>query len=170
MLPTADAMTRTAPTTLSADTWALFRRNRLALAGLVYLSWLGPEGLREVGETCMALVEHAKERLGQLMQVQGKDHTQVTDAGLRDLAALEHLTHLVLKEAKVTDATAKATIGAPGGWPRSWPSGSTRSSSRRRSACESRHRASTRRRSRCSASSASAEGWPTPSRSAARRR
>jgi glycine dehydrogenase subunit 1 len=36
----------------------------LALAGLTYLSWLGPEGLREVGETCMALAEHAKERLG----------------------------------------------------------------------------------------------------------
>jgi glycine dehydrogenase subunit 1 len=36
----------------------------LALGGLVYLSWLGPEGLKEVGETCMALAEHAKERLG----------------------------------------------------------------------------------------------------------
>jgi glycine dehydrogenase subunit 1 len=36
----------------------------LALAGLVYLSWLGPEGLRELGETCMALAGHAKERLG----------------------------------------------------------------------------------------------------------
>jgi glycine dehydrogenase subunit 1 len=36
----------------------------LALAGLVYLSWLGPEGLREVGETCMALAELAKVRLG----------------------------------------------------------------------------------------------------------
>ena len=36
----------------------------LALAGLVYLSWLGPQGLREVGETCMALGEYAKERLG----------------------------------------------------------------------------------------------------------
>jgi glycine cleavage system P protein (glycine dehydrogenase) subunit 1 len=36
----------------------------LALAGLVYLSWLGPEGLRDVGETCMALAEHAKERIG----------------------------------------------------------------------------------------------------------
>ncbi len=35
----------------------------LALAGLVYLSWLGPQGLREVGETCMALGEYAKERL-----------------------------------------------------------------------------------------------------------
>jgi glycine dehydrogenase subunit 1 len=36
----------------------------LALGGLVYLSWLGPEGLREVGEACIALAEHAKERLG----------------------------------------------------------------------------------------------------------
>jgi glycine dehydrogenase subunit 1 len=35
----------------------------LALAGLVHLSWLGPQGLREVGETCMALAEYAKERL-----------------------------------------------------------------------------------------------------------
>jgi glycine dehydrogenase subunit 1 len=35
----------------------------LALAGLIYLSWLGPQGIREVGETCMALAEHAKERL-----------------------------------------------------------------------------------------------------------
>jgi glycine dehydrogenase subunit 1 len=35
----------------------------LALAGLVYLSWLGPQGLREVGETCMSLCEYAKTRL-----------------------------------------------------------------------------------------------------------
>jgi glycine dehydrogenase subunit 1 len=35
----------------------------LALAGLVYLSWLGPQGLREVGELCLALAEYAKERL-----------------------------------------------------------------------------------------------------------
>ncbi len=35
----------------------------LALAGLVYLSWLGPQGLREVGETCTALAAYAKERL-----------------------------------------------------------------------------------------------------------
>ena len=35
----------------------------LALAGLIYLSWLGPQGLREIGETCMALARHAKERL-----------------------------------------------------------------------------------------------------------
>jgi glycine dehydrogenase subunit 1 len=36
----------------------------LALAGLVHLSWLGPEGLREVGETCLALGAYARERLG----------------------------------------------------------------------------------------------------------
>jgi glycine dehydrogenase subunit 1 len=36
----------------------------LALAGLVTLSWLGPQGLREVGETCMALADYAKERVG----------------------------------------------------------------------------------------------------------
>src|SRR5207342_3775253 len=36
----------------------------LALAGLVYLSWLGPQGLREVGETCMGLAAYAKEAIG----------------------------------------------------------------------------------------------------------
>jgi glycine dehydrogenase subunit 1 len=36
----------------------------LALGGLVYLSWLGPQGLRELGETCMGLSAYAKERLG----------------------------------------------------------------------------------------------------------
>jgi glycine dehydrogenase subunit 1 len=36
----------------------------LALAGLVHLSWLGPQGLRELGETCVSLGEYAKERLG----------------------------------------------------------------------------------------------------------
>src|SRR6186713_21445 len=35
----------------------------LALAGLVHLTWLGPQGLRELGETCMALSAYAKERL-----------------------------------------------------------------------------------------------------------
>jgi glycine dehydrogenase subunit 1 len=35
----------------------------LALSGLVYLTWLGPQGLRELGETCMALSQYAKERL-----------------------------------------------------------------------------------------------------------
>ncbi len=36
----------------------------LALAGLVQLSWLGPQGLREVGETCMSLGAYAKDQLG----------------------------------------------------------------------------------------------------------
>ena len=33
----------------------------LALAGLATLSWLGPEGLREVGETCLALSHYVRE-------------------------------------------------------------------------------------------------------------
>jgi glycine dehydrogenase subunit 1 len=36
----------------------------LALAGLVYLSWLGPQGLVELGETCMGLAAYAKEAIG----------------------------------------------------------------------------------------------------------
>ena len=35
----------------------------LALGGLVYLSWLGPQGLRELAETCMALSSYARQRL-----------------------------------------------------------------------------------------------------------
>src|SRR3982751_6932223 len=35
----------------------------LALAGLVHLSLLGPQGLRELGETCMALAQYAKNAL-----------------------------------------------------------------------------------------------------------
>jgi glycine dehydrogenase subunit 1 len=35
----------------------------LALAGLVHLSWLGPQGLQELGETCMSLGSYAKSRL-----------------------------------------------------------------------------------------------------------
>jgi glycine dehydrogenase subunit 1 len=35
----------------------------LALAGLATLSWLGPEGLREVGEECLALAHYARERV-----------------------------------------------------------------------------------------------------------
>jgi len=35
----------------------------LALAGLVHLSLLGPQGLRETGETCLALAQYAKEAL-----------------------------------------------------------------------------------------------------------
>jgi glycine cleavage system P protein (glycine dehydrogenase) subunit 1 len=36
----------------------------LALGGLVYLSWLGPQGLRELGEACMGLAAYAKQRIG----------------------------------------------------------------------------------------------------------
>ncbi|HET7567461.1 MAG TPA: aminomethyl-transferring glycine dehydrogenase subunit GcvPA [Gaiellaceae bacterium] len=35
----------------------------LALGGLVYLTWLGPQGLRELGETCLSLAAYAKQRL-----------------------------------------------------------------------------------------------------------
>ena len=35
----------------------------LALGGLVYLTWLGPQGLRELGETCLSLAAYAKRRL-----------------------------------------------------------------------------------------------------------
>ena len=35
----------------------------LALGGLVYLTWLGPSGLRDVGKTCMALAGYARSRL-----------------------------------------------------------------------------------------------------------
>jgi glycine dehydrogenase subunit 1 len=46
----------------------------LALGGLVYLTWLGPQGLRELGETCLSLAAYAKQRL-------------VEDAGLELLFA-----------------------------------------------------------------------------------
>jgi len=35
----------------------------LALGGLITLAWLGPQGLRELGETCMALAAYARDRL-----------------------------------------------------------------------------------------------------------
>jgi glycine dehydrogenase subunit 1 len=35
----------------------------LALGGLIALSWLGPQGLRELGETCMALAAYARETI-----------------------------------------------------------------------------------------------------------
>jgi glycine dehydrogenase subunit 1 len=37
----------------------------LALGGLVYLTWLGPQGLRELGETCLSLAAYAKQRLAE---------------------------------------------------------------------------------------------------------
>ncbi len=36
----------------------------LALGGLITLCWLGPEGLRELGETCAALTAYARDRVG----------------------------------------------------------------------------------------------------------
>ena len=36
----------------------------LAIGGLVYLTWLGPQGLRELGELCSSLAGYAKDRLG----------------------------------------------------------------------------------------------------------
>ena len=36
----------------------------LALGGLMTLCWLGPEGLRELGESCLAVAGYAKERVG----------------------------------------------------------------------------------------------------------
>jgi glycine dehydrogenase subunit 1 len=35
----------------------------LALGGLITLCWLGPEGLRELGESCLALTQYARERV-----------------------------------------------------------------------------------------------------------
>src|SRR5256886_15286284 len=37
----------------------------LALGGLVYLTWLGPQGLRDVGEACLALSAYAKQQLAE---------------------------------------------------------------------------------------------------------
>ncbi len=48
----------------------------LAIGGLVYLTWLGPNGLREVGELCTGLVEYAKERLGTPSAVCGQGNVQ----------------------------------------------------------------------------------------------
>jgi glycine dehydrogenase subunit 1 len=35
----------------------------LALGGLVYLTWLGPQGLRDLGETCLGLAAYARRQL-----------------------------------------------------------------------------------------------------------
>jgi glycine dehydrogenase subunit 1 len=53
----------------------------LALAGLAHLSWLGPQGLREVGETCMALAEYAKERIE--LPLLFPDRTTFKEFGIR---------------------------------------------------------------------------------------
>jgi glycine dehydrogenase subunit 1 len=38
----------------------------MAITAGIYLSWLGPQGIREVGERCMALSRYAAERLGEV--------------------------------------------------------------------------------------------------------
>jgi glycine dehydrogenase subunit 1 len=53
----------------------------LALGGLINLCWLGPEGLRELGETCMALAEHAKDRIG--LPLVFPDRTTFKEFGIR---------------------------------------------------------------------------------------
>jgi glycine dehydrogenase subunit 1 len=35
----------------------------LALGGLVYLTWLGPQGLRELGESCLSLAAYARQQV-----------------------------------------------------------------------------------------------------------
>jgi glycine dehydrogenase subunit 1 len=44
----------------------------LAIGGLVYLTWLGPHGLRELGELCTSLAGYAKDRLGLPLLFPGK--------------------------------------------------------------------------------------------------
>jgi glycine cleavage system P protein (glycine dehydrogenase) subunit 1 len=76
----------------------------LALAGLVHLSWLGPQGLRELGETCLALSRYAKERL--------------SDAGLElvfpEKATFKEFAVRVGRPAKDAISAARATGIHPG--------------------------------------------------------
>jgi glycine cleavage system P protein (glycine dehydrogenase) subunit 1 len=56
----------------------------LAIGGLVYLCWLGPQGLLEVGETCMSLAAHAKARLRDAgFEVLFPDQTTFKEFGVR---------------------------------------------------------------------------------------
>jgi glycine dehydrogenase subunit 1 len=56
----------------------------LALAGLMHLAWLGPQGLKEVGETCLALAERAKERLGEAgIELLFPERTTFKEFGIR---------------------------------------------------------------------------------------
>src|SRR5207302_10466970 len=50
----------------------------LALSGLVYLTWLGPQGLRELGETCLSLGAYAKQRLEEQAGLEPLFATQTT--------------------------------------------------------------------------------------------
>ncbi|HEX7310804.1 MAG TPA: aminomethyl-transferring glycine dehydrogenase subunit GcvPA [Gaiellaceae bacterium] len=53
----------------------------LALQGLVALSWLGPQGLREVGETCMSLAAYAQEKIG--LELLFPERTTFKEFGVR---------------------------------------------------------------------------------------
>jgi glycine dehydrogenase subunit 1 len=71
----------------------------LALAGLVHLCWLGPQGLRELGETCMGLGAYARERLDRELafpdRATFKEHAIRVRGNARDVirAAREHGVH-----------------------------------------------------------------------------
>src|SRR5262249_19009787 len=56
----------------------------LALGGLVYLTWLGPQGLRELGETCMSLAAYAKQELqGAGLELAFSDRTTFKEFAVR---------------------------------------------------------------------------------------
>src|SRR2546421_688495 len=54
----------------------------LALGGLVYLTWLGPQGLRELGETCLSLGAYAKQRLAERAGLEPPFSPQTTFKGV----------------------------------------------------------------------------------------
>ena len=103
----------------------------LALGGLVHLSWLGPQGLREVGETCMALAEYAKERLaavGAELAFPGRRHSRSSRCGSDGAAARSSRPRA---SAACTRATRSAATTR--GWTTSCSSPSPRSGRRRTS-------------------------------------
>ncbi len=74
----------------------------LALGGLVYLTWLGPQGLRELGETCLSLAAYAKQqlqnvpassRVSRTGNIQGVCGPRRTECARRHRAARERGVH-----------------------------------------------------------------------------
>src|SRR5439155_690919 len=61
----------------------------LALGGLVYLTWLGPQGLRELGETCLSLGAYAKQRPEELRRTEPPRLPEVAEFEL-----VRHFTEL----------------------------------------------------------------------------
>jgi glycine dehydrogenase subunit 1 len=56
----------------------------LALGGLVYLTWLGPQGLREVGEACLALSAYARRQLAERgFEIVFSDRTTFKECAVR---------------------------------------------------------------------------------------